>query len=194
MSAQCVWVPSDVFRKADTLLRGASSGQAVKEGVELLLKSDLTVAGQDPGPGLGRVDASGLLAKGLAALQNNPHEALGIPVGAKTQEIRKAYKKAALLYHPDKNPKTTPLFQAIQLACDKLSDKDTRAQAEEAAGASNKSTPRPTPAAAQAAAAAAAASRAYQQDQHQQHYPKKQQVPPKAPVRQVFTARYWSFG
>ena len=135
MSGQILWVPTDVFRRADVLLRGTSSGQAVKEGIELILKCDLSVAGEDPGPGLGRVDASGLLTKGLASLQNNPHEALGVPIGAKTQDIRKAYKKAALRYHPDKNPKTTPLFQVIQVACDKLSDREERAKAQKNAAA-----------------------------------------------------------
>ena len=130
MSGQTLWVPTDIFRKADILLRGTSSGQAVKEGIELLLNCDLSVAGEDPGPGPRRVDASGLLTKGLASLQNNPHEALGIPIGAKTQDIRKAYKKAALRYHPDKNPKTTLLFQVIQVACDKLSDREERAKAQ----------------------------------------------------------------
>jgi curved DNA-binding protein CbpA len=138
MTGQTVWVSIDVFRKADFLLKGAggpnSSGRALKDGVQLLLMSDLSVGGEDPGPGPGRVDATGLMAKGLAALSNNPYEALGVPVGAKTVEIRKAYKKAALMYHPDKNPKTTPLFQIMQLACDRLSDHDQRLKEEKKAG------------------------------------------------------------
>ena len=36
----------------------------------------------------------------------------------------------ALKYHPDKNPKTTALFQAIQTASDRLSDPDKRKEAE----------------------------------------------------------------
>jgi hypothetical protein len=66
MSGQPVWVPSDVYKKADNLLKrvGESSGQAIKEGVELILKNNLSIGGVDPGPGSGRVEASVLLAKG----------------------------------------------------------------------------------------------------------------------------------
>lgn len=45
-------------------------------------------------------------------------------------EVRKAYKKAALKFHPDKNPKTTVLFQLISAAADKLSDPEQRKKAE----------------------------------------------------------------
>jgi curved DNA-binding protein CbpA len=153
-----IWVPVDVFRKADFLLKGAggpnTSGRALKDGVQLLLMGNLSVGGEDPGPGPGRVDATGLMAKGLAALTNNPYEALGVPFGAKTVEIRKAYKKAALMYHPDKNPKTTPLFQVMQLACDKLSDQEQRSKEEKKAG--SMSNPKTA-----------------QQQSHQQPYPQK---------------------
>ena len=130
MSVHSLWVPTDVSRKADTILRGASTGQALTEGVELLLGSDISVAGENPGPELGRIDAPGLLVKGLNSLQNNPHEARGIPIGAKTQDIRKASKKADLMSNPDKNPKAAPLFQVIQVTCDKKSDLDERAKAQ----------------------------------------------------------------
>ena len=134
MSGCTVWVSYDVFRKADILIGGTrevtAPGQSIREGIELLLKGNLTVDGDNAGSRTGSVDASVLLAKGFTMLRNNPYEALGLQAGAKTQEIRKAYKKAALLYHPDKNPKTTPLFQAIQLACDKLSDREERIEAE----------------------------------------------------------------
>jgi curved DNA-binding protein CbpA len=55
-------------------------------------------------------------------------------------------------YHPDKNPKTTPLFQAIQTASEKLSDPSQRRSAEEAA-ASAASKPSGFPPARPAAAA-----------------------------------------
>ena len=63
-------------------------------------------------------------------LSNTPFETLEINIGARTQDIRKAYKKLALKYHPDKNPRTTPLFQVIHAACEKLSDKEQRLKEE----------------------------------------------------------------
>ena len=33
-----------------------------------------------------------------------PHEVLGVPEGAPPDEVRRAYKKAVLRYHPDRNP------------------------------------------------------------------------------------------
>ena len=63
-----------------------------------------------------------LLQTGLSLFTQNPHLALGVEMGANIKEIRSSYKKLAIKYHPDKNPKTTILFQAINAACTKLSD------------------------------------------------------------------------
>ena len=77
-----------------------------------------------------KVDATSLLKKGLTLLSNTPFETLDVNMGARTQDIRKAYKKLALKYHPDKNPRTTPLFQVIHAACEKLTDKEQRMKEE----------------------------------------------------------------
>lgn len=79
----------------------------MRQGVELLLKSDLKLdsAGAGAGAGAstggkgkGAVDAGEVLQRGLAALANSPFDALGIDLNAGTVDVRKAYKKMALKY------------------------------------------------------------------------------------------------
>ena len=123
MSSPAILVPSDVYSKAQKLISINSTGASIKDGIELLLQNDIT---NDSGSSASKTDAGSLLKNGLTKLATNPFDALGVPLGSKTVDIRKAYKKMALKYHPDKNPKTTALFQVIQTAADKLTDRDKR--------------------------------------------------------------------
>ena len=65
----------------------------------------------------------------------NDYEALGVPVGTPKPEIKKVYRKLAMLWHPDKHPNNVEeakaKFQAIQKAYESLmtSDEDTRVEA-----------------------------------------------------------------
>ena len=95
--SQVVYVSAEVFRRAQSLAKGGTGIQA-KECVELLLNNDQSAGTGDAIPGA--VDGSSVLAKALKLLETYPHAALGVPIGAKTVEIRKAYKKAALKFHP----------------------------------------------------------------------------------------------
>jgi len=138
--------------KTDVALQGADlvSGGVilnVRKGVEMLLLNNLYVQGENEVPGRGQCDVSILLKQGLDYLSKSPYEALGLVAGCKTPEIRKAFKKNALKYHPDKNPKTTPLFQLMNAACDRLTDPNTRKKEERTAAAKRPKPPPPAPSA-----------------------------------------------
>jgi len=53
---------------------------------------------------------------------------LGVPEGASLQDIKRAYRKLAVLYHPDKNPdpQAETRFKEIAIAYDVLSDEFKR--------------------------------------------------------------------
>lgn len=96
MSVPSLYVSADVSKRALALIN-AGHGDKVKEGVELLLNNDSTELAP------GRLDAGSLLQRGLGMLASSPYEALGIPVGCGTIDVRKAYKKMALKYHPGRH-------------------------------------------------------------------------------------------
>src|SRR5919108_4576735 len=59
------------------------------------------------------------------------YEVLGVKRGAADDEIKKAYRKLARQYHPDRNPgdkQAEANFKEVQEAYDVLSDKSKRAQ------------------------------------------------------------------
>lgn len=56
------------------------------------------------------------------------YQVLGLPVNASMSEIKRAYRKLAVVYHPDKNsdPKAEEIFKSINEAYEVLSDPDKK--------------------------------------------------------------------
>lgn len=131
--SETVIVTRDIARKGEVMINSGDTSSIIK-GCELLLVSNLFKDGKetaDPG----QLDVTKSLKRGLNTLQTSPYEVLSVPIGSRVIDVRKAYRKLALQYHPDKNPKTTLLFQVIQSSCDRLTDPALRAKEERQANA-----------------------------------------------------------
>ena len=113
-----LYVSDKTRRAAEQLLR-KGTGDSARDAVAMLLMDD--------GGGVGGTDCGALLSKGLAEVIKRPHEALGVAAGASEGDVRKAFRKQALRYHPDKTGgTTTQLFQSLTTASQRAADPSFR--------------------------------------------------------------------
>jgi curved DNA-binding protein CbpA len=113
-------MPAETVKRAEGSLKGGD-GRALCDAANSLLQC---AGGDHTGE---TINGAPVLNRILKRLQEDPYRCLGVSKTSEASEVKKAYRKLALQYHPDKNAdKTTALFTEIQRAYTLLSDDKKR--------------------------------------------------------------------
>jgi DnaJ-class molecular chaperone len=73
----------------------------------------------------------------MHVFSHDPYEVLGIARDATQREVKQAYRRLAIKFHPDRNPikhEAETRFRQIQLAYETLTDRNKKVRAWTAAG------------------------------------------------------------
>ena len=132
----------DAIKKVLTEAKGANSiTERIKILTEFLKSNEENFkSAQSEDFNTIKTNIEDILKKDINSLKNqhktspkNPHETLGLKQGALITEIKEAYRKLALRYHPDKNKEegAAEAFREVQKAYEVLNpDKTTQSQRE----------------------------------------------------------------
>ena len=115
-------MPAETVRAAEKVVQGRGRESSVRRG-----EHTTAVQGHSCSRGRGDGQRRSHLESDLKKLQEDPYRCLGVSKTCDSSEVKKAYRKLALQYHPDKNAdRTTALFTEIQRAYTLLSDDKKR--------------------------------------------------------------------
>jgi curved DNA-binding protein CbpA len=113
MPKESVRVPPGVCKAAKALISAGKS----HEGLAAILVGKIDSGGED---------VTIYFEHEIQRLISDRYAGLGVETGCEPKDVKKAYRKLVLKYHPDKNAHTTRVFQIVQEAYEVLSDPSKR--------------------------------------------------------------------